>query len=152
MTFFAFTTVKSTPDKINSLNFVQIISLYTLYWWTFLLVGALNMLTASPTKAWDSTKIDTKLHLMVKLQFWRFWVYGVTSSLPLLPGLLWLGVPVRWLILIAWHLPIVLFPEVRKSCSLNIHICIFYVVVSVENFLHTILSNTNNFYTDLFNL
>ena len=40
--------------------------------------------------------------------------------------------------------------EIKKSCSLYVHIIIFYVVVSKEFFFAQGPTNTNNFSTDQF--
>ena len=40
----------------------------------------------------------------------------------------------------------ILYLEVKKSCSIYVHIYIFCVVFTKESFLSTVLFNTNNFW------
>ena len=82
------------------LNFYvhNVLAIYPLAFFNYV-SGARYMLRVSPTKREDSLKNRTVLgmHLVVRFQSWKCYECGVTPSLSLLSGTIWLGVvlPVR---------------------------------------------------------
>ena len=60
---------------------------------------------------------DTKLHLIVRFQFWSIRKYGVTYSLPLLPGPLWPGVLVYVRVPSIGQIENVLRKDLHKKCK-----------------------------------